>query len=93
MRLHPTSPFKRIASFLLALVMVLGILPVAPHAHAAETDELEYTLQFATKYYGSKVNEGHLDIPKSEDNHAKGKTLSVTATATDSTGPKWPDPV
>ena len=39
MSLHEAFTFKRIASFLLALVLVLGILPVSPHVHAAEGEE------------------------------------------------------
>lgn len=88
MSLHEAFTFKRIASFLLALVLVLGILPVSPHVHAAEGDDLNYTLVFATKYCGSATNEGHLDITKNDDNHAKGKKLSVTATVADGSGTK-----
>ena len=84
-----TSLFKRIACAFLALVLAFGLLPVtAPHAHAAETDEYTYSLKFGTKYCGTATDEGHLDITKNDDNHAKGKKLTVTATVTDSTGTK-----
>ena len=87
MKRTKTSLFKRITSVFLTLVLLLGLLPVAaPHAHAAETDEYTYTLQFNTKYCGEANNEGHLDITKNDDNHAKGKKLTVIATVTDSTG-------
>ena len=84
------SALKRIGCLALALILVLSLLPVLPHTHvhAAETDEYSYTLIFATKYCGTAENSGHLDITKNDDNHPKGKKLTVTATVTDASGTK-----
>ena len=37
-RLQSSELFKRVLSFALAFVMLLSLVPVVPHAHAAEED-------------------------------------------------------
>ena len=83
-----TKGLSRLTSFLLVLAMLIAMFPGVPHAHAAEDDGYTYTLYFKTKSSGEATDEGHLEIPKDDDNHAGGKKLNVTATITDAAGAK-----
>ena len=53
-----------------------------------EVKENTYTLYFKTKNSGDATDAGHLDVPKSDDNHAGGSKLNITATVTDPDGAK-----
>ena len=86
MSLHEAFTFKRIASFLLALVLVLGILPVSPHVHAAEGEG--YTITFYktnVRQHGDHVTFKYTSV----DNPGSGEKVTLKIVPDGDAGNSW----